>query len=134
MAAHQAHPAPYPVSETPWVVTLSETTVNPAARLVEAVQREDITREDIARTVSSMNPTLHALAQTFVDQSNGRQTIHKFCSIVRAQDPATLERTMHVLCNQVVSTTLVGQAQAAMQEQRERQRQWRQRADFDAHE
>ena len=127
-----AAPAPYPVNEI-WTTKTSPGTANPAARLVEAVQREDITRADIARTVAQLNPQLHALVAAFVDETTGRMSVHKFCAQIRAYDPGTLDRAMDVLCNQQVSSTLVSQAHVAMQEQRERQRQWRQRADLDGH-
>ena len=116
---------PYPISaETAWVqsATPQTSTHNPIAKLIDAVQRQDISREDIARTVVSCNPGLEGAARLFLDPSQARQSVHKFCAAVRACDPSALDRTVDILCTQQVSRESAAQAQQAMQLQRERQR------------
>ena len=66
---------PYPVCET-WTATVTEAS-NAAARLVEAVQRCDITREDIAHTVVRLEPQFRQIAEEFLSPHTGRQTVHK---------------------------------------------------------
>ena len=116
-------PPPYPVSECVRIVTVSQPSTA-TARLVEAVQRQDITREDIARTVCMLTaqPALHSLAAEFLDVSRGRQTVHRFCNAVGAVDANCLEQTCHALIYQQVSHTEAMAAQREMQEQRDRSR------------
>ena len=120
----------YPVCETTWTTVVTAQS-NAVCSLVEAIQREDITREDIARTVVEGNASLHALAVDFLDTSKRRQSVHKFCAAVRAVDPATLDRTVDLLIHQRVSQAEVMQVQQQMQEQRQHARAWQQRADMD---
>ena len=122
----------YPVSDC-HVTTVSPASSSATARLIDAVQRADISREDIARAVVSCNPALQELASTWLNPNLPRTSVHKFCHSVRALDPTALERATDMLCTQQVRLTAAVQAQAAMQEQRERQRARRSREDMNSH-
>ena len=66
----------YPVCCETWTAEVTEAS-NAAARLVEAVQRCDITREEIAHAVVRLEPQFRQLADQFLRPSAERQTVHK---------------------------------------------------------
>ena len=133
MSSHLA-PHPFPVEappvQVPWVQVMTAGP-NAAARLVEAVQREDLTREQIAQAIlqSTIHEGIQGAAASFMDQSQ-RVSLHRFCATVRAVDPNILDLVVDQLCNKRVSSAIMSEAQIAMQEQRQRQRLWRQRTDM----
>ena len=142
-------PLPYPVSECTSTFGCAEAPVEPrpagffhmtvttpspsTSRLVEARQRADISREDIAKAIASLgqgHETIPALAQEFLST---RQTIHRFCAAVRAIDSTVVDRAADLLCNMQVSADTAQRAQQAMAIARQKARgDWqRQAADDD---
>jgi len=128
--------APPHVPSTPstaWVSVVTQPS-NAAARLVEAVQREDLSREQIAQAVveNTCHPGVQTAVASFLDRSQ-RQSLHRFCTAVRSMDPVVLDKVVDLLCNKVVSAAVASQAHLAMEEQRQRARLWRQQHE-DMHE
>ena len=101
---------------------------------VEAVQREDLSREQIAQAVveNTCHPGVQTAVASFLDRSQ-RQSLHRFCTAVRSMDPVVLDKVVDLLCNKVVSAAVASQAHLAMEEQRQRARLWRQQHE-DMHE
>jgi len=98
----------------------------PAARLVEASQCCDVTREELASALAQMNDgQFLELAAQFRET---RISIHRCCNFVCEVDPSAVERLADILCGQRVSRHAADAAQKAMLLQRERGRLVQQRA------
>ena len=110
----------------------------PAERLVDAVQREAITREDIMVQANLLShegypvaQTLQALVADFSSRSGECRTVRGFCKVLHRDFPLVLETICAKLLDQKVVAQVASEAQSARAEQRAWARSRQQRVSVD---
>ena len=100
----------------------------PAHRLVEALQRGDLTREDIASSITQLSGEHTDLANQLQQRQIG---LHKFCAALNASEGGAqlLDKCAYALTNARVSLESAHAAEQARSLQREQSRARCQRAE-----
>lgn len=92
------------------------------ARLVAAVQCEDVSREAIAKEATLLAPANVVVADACRQLTARIVKMHQFCSTLQSVDPIILDAITHSLLDTRVSAHAVSYAQRSMSEQRSRSR------------